>query len=82
MYKHALNLKDQLLLTKFEIHQVGTQIRISLMLAGVGLIAAFMPFVLPDQWVPLAGFCYALIGVVYFVVERSRELLWQKTEHS
>lgn len=80
MYKHALSLQEKLRLTKYEIHKIGTQIRISILLAGVGVISAIIPFLLSDKLIALSGFSYALIGVVYHFVETSRNRLWETSK--
>ena len=77
MHKHALNLKDELLLSAYEIHATKTNLYVSFGLVGVGVIAAVAPFVMKDGWVPFAGFAYALIGVVYHQVGTRQHRLWQ-----
>ncbi|MFK7865128.1 MAG: TMEM175 family protein, partial [Pseudohongiellaceae bacterium] len=72
MTKHALNNREPLRLTPFEIYEQQTYVYIRWGLVAIGAVASFVPFLLPESRVPLAGFVYSLIGIMYFLVDRAR----------
>ena len=82
MHKHALNLKESLRLSAYEVHATNTNLYVSLGLVGVGVIAAIAPFLFPDGQVPFAGFAYSLIGVVYFFVGKRQRVQWDNAQDS
>ena len=78
MYRHALCLAEPLLLSKYEVHTTTTQLKISRLLIGVGVIAGLTALLLPANMVVVSGFAYSLIGVVYFLVERAQAQIWEQ----
>ncbi len=82
MYWHAMRLAEPLRLKRYEVHATMTQIKIYRLLIGVGGIAAIAAIFMPSHLVQLSGFVYSLIGVVYFLVERSQSNAWQQEENS
>lgn len=77
MYRHAIKLSQALKLTDYEIHSSTKQININMALTGLGLVGIIAPYSLPDDWVVLAGFVYALTWPIYAVIERSSYRQWQ-----
>ena len=59
-------------MTPYEIHMQETYLYIRLWLVIVGIVAAVVPFLLPDAFVPFAGFAFMGIGFVYHFVLRKR----------
>ena len=72
MTQHALKLRKELKLTAFEVYEQQTFVYIRSGLVAIGAFAAVLPFLLPDSFVPFAGFAYALIGFVYHFIHASR----------
>lgn len=72
MTKHALNNSEALKLTPFEIYEQQTYVYIRWGLVAIGMLASVVPFMLPESSVPLAGFAYSLIGLMYYIVNRVR----------
>ncbi|NVJ60124.1 MAG: DUF1211 domain-containing protein [Gammaproteobacteria bacterium] len=76
MNKHALKHKESLKLSLFEQHDTQTYIYVRYWLVVIGLVAAAIPYALPDKWVPFSGFVFTLISLVYFFVERRQKNKW------
>ncbi|MFC3195816.1 TMEM175 family protein [Marinicella sediminis] len=78
MYRHALNLRTQLLLRESEIYQTQTNIKIRTVMAGVCVLAFIAPALVPDSWVPFTGTIYALIWPLVAWTEKTRYQQWQQ----
>ena len=63
MYRHAIACRDQLRLNAYEQYASGTYALVWIGCVGVCLICMGLAIVLADQWVPFAGFGYALLGI-------------------
>jgi hypothetical protein len=62
MYQHALLRRNDLLLNEFEIYQTETSALIWSGSAVIGVFSIVLALLLPPQWLPFAGFGYALLG--------------------
>ena len=82
MYRHAIKLAKALKLTAYEIHLSTKQININMALASLGLLGIVAPYLLPNNWVVLAGFVYSLIWPIYEVIERTSYKQWQARSSS
>jgi len=62
MYRYAIRLKDELLLSDFELFESRT---LTIMWSGaalIGLISVILAMLLPRSLVPFSGFAYSLLG--------------------
>ncbi|MCP4045829.1 MAG: DUF1211 domain-containing protein [Gammaproteobacteria bacterium] len=75
MYRYATQLKDQLLLSDFELFESKT---LAIMWSGaaiVGLICVILAIVLPAQTVPFSGFSFMLLAIWFPLVRIRRQKL-------
>ena len=76
MYAYAASLKEQLLLSDFELHETRTS---EYMWAGAmltGLLCVMLAIFLPDQYVPYSGYAFVLLGIwfPFFRAKRARNM--------
>ena len=71
MYRYAAQMKDELLLSDFELFVSGTLVIMWLGAAVVGLICVLLAIILPTQFVPLSGFSFMLLAL-WFPLARVR----------
>ena len=71
MYRYAAQMKDELLLSDFELFVSGTLVIMWLGAAVVGLICVLLAIILPTQFVPLSGFSFMLLAL-WFPLPRVR----------
>ncbi len=77
LYRHALNNKDYLKLSKYEIFNIKTSLLVRLSMAGVCLLALVTPALLPDDKVPFAGFAYSILWPVIAFINKMRNHQWK-----
>ena len=61
MYRYAIRLKDELLLSEFEVFVSRTLIIMWSGAAVIGLICVVLAIILPRQFVPFSGFAFMLL---------------------
>ena len=71
MYRYSVRLKDELLLSDFELFESGTLTIMWFGAAVIGLICVFLAIILPSQLVPFSGFSFTLLGP-WFPLVRAR----------
>ena len=71
MYRYATRLKDELLLSDFELFESATLTIMWLGAAVIGLICILLAIFLPRQLVPFSGFSFMLLAL-WFPVIRTR----------
>jgi uncharacterized membrane protein len=74
MTRHTLALHESLKLSTSEIYNLTTELYIRYSLIGVGVLGLLISLVLPDRFIPFAGFVYAGIGLVFWIIETKRPL--------
>jgi uncharacterized membrane protein len=72
MYRHALSRQAFLRLDEFEIYQTNTWAFVWFGSIGVCALGVLLAVVLDGDWIPLAGFSYALLGVWVPLAHRYR----------
>jgi hypothetical protein len=77
LYRHALQQKDYLKLSKFELYSIQTSVFVMSSMAGICLFALILPVFLPDNMVALSGFAYSLLWPVIHLIHKNRENKWQ-----
>ncbi len=82
LYTHALKRHEQLKLSAYEIFHTRTEVMMRWNLMIVATLAFFLPMLVADQWVPLTGFTYALLGPSSFFLYHQRDKHWQKMDKS
>jgi hypothetical protein len=71
MYRYAVRLKDELLLSDFELFESRTLAIMWFGAAAIGLICVILAIILPSQLVPFSGFSFVLLGP-WFPLVRAR----------
>ena len=64
LFAHAYRRREALALSPFERHETLTSVFGWCILSGVGLLSVLLALLLPQQHIQLAGWCYALLGVL------------------
>lgn len=72
MNAYAGRRHEFLRLSDAERYHVTSSVMVWLASAGTGALVITLALLLPDRWVPLAGFGFAPLGVVLPLIERSR----------
>ena len=72
MYRYAQSLKDELLLSDFELFESGTLAIMWLGAAFIGLICVVLAIILPTQRVPFSGFSFSLLALWFPLIRYLR----------
>jgi len=71
MYRYAVRLKDEMLLSDFEVFESRTLVIMWSGAAVIGLICVFLAVILPSPLVPFSGFSFMLLAF-WFPLVRAR----------
>lgn len=71
MYRYADRLKDELRLSELELYDTRTVMVLWTGSGIIGLISVAFSLTLPERFVPMSGFAFALLGI-WFPLVRSR----------
>ncbi|TDR16797.1 TMEM175 family protein [Marinicella litoralis] len=82
LYKHALNRQKELKLSDYEMFHTRTEIMMRLNMMTVCALAFIFPMLVSDQWLPLTGFTYALLGPSSYLLYKHRDKKWQQINQS
>ena len=73
MYRHALSRREVLRLDEFETYQTETWAFVWLGSIGVCAFCVILAMVLDGDWIPFAGFSFALLGAWVPLAHRYRD---------
>ena len=73
MYRHALSRREFLRLDEFETYQTETWAFVWLGSIGVCAVCVILAMVLDGDWIPFAGFSFALLGAWVPLAHRYRD---------
>lgn len=72
MYRYAARLKEELLLSDYELFESSTVVIMWSGAAVIALLCIILAIILPPQHVPLSGFSFMLLGVWFPLVGAKR----------
>lgn len=73
MYRYAVRLRDELLLSDFEVFESGTLVIMWSGAAVIGLLCIILAISLPSPLVPFSGFAFMLLGPWFPMVSTRRK---------
>ncbi len=64
LFRHALSKRVPLELNEREVYETRTELQGWSLITGAGLVSILIALTAPEDWIPVAGWVYAILGVV------------------
>lgn len=64
LFRHAFSKRASLDLNEREVYETRTEIQGWSLITGAGVVSILIALAVPENWIPVAGWIYALLGII------------------